>query len=120
MKAPTEKQLQKLPLWAQDHIRVLTMRRDELTARIQAMGAENVDTNTYVRHYTDEALRINLPRDSEVTFRYGERGEDVVEVRVFDDGTGHRGVRVSTGHSRVSVEPSAANLVYVFPRGWRE
>lgn len=101
--------LARLPVWAQDSIRDLTRRVEELNHRLEDLTSEHPDTNVkmsggYV--YPD----ITLPLNSEVAFKLTDDEYDYIRVR---HDLQHNGFLHLMGSGQLVVRSVCSNVVEV-------
>jgi len=104
----TPEQLNKLPKWAQEEIKVLEMRVSELTKKIDEYKGKE-ETNTYIR---DGLSKIPLPNNSSVEFQVGKGKQNKVVVYVNRDGFVDVNTDSRIGQTTV-IMPRAANSFFV-------
>ena len=102
-----ERDITKLPMWAQSEIQRLTQDLAAANAKL-SVGPE--DSDTFADPYSDSARRP-LGRGTLIQFGV-ERGERML-VR-WEDGK----LQVSSDGMGLAVQPRAANSVDIVARGW--
>lgn len=94
----------KLPKWAQEEFRLLTMRLQEAKERLQIYVGKRPG-RIVIDWYDDKPLR--LPDRSSITFILDDKERRYIDIRLMEDGR----LRIhSTPHSLL-VMPQAANAV---------
>lgn len=119
MVAPTDKQLERLPKWARDHINLLTMRlagandvidrqRGDKKTRVQ------VDPHSGLINNTERGPRLYLHDTDTVRFMLGDDWTDHIDLHMIKDYNGKRGVLVRGGNTRLMVHPVSSNHVDIY------
>jgi len=108
--------IEKLPKWAQSHIKVLEMRLREQRERkeeLEALYRGEGETNVILVDHTNGDKP--LPKNSTIRFKTGKQQDwENIDIRVD-----RRGMLEVRGMRGISVRPEAANMIRIkVERDW--
>ena len=105
----TEERIKRLPVWAQNRIRVIEQDRDWFRGQILEMTGDcDTTTDTRIVRYTDGDIR--LPVGSRIEFNVS--GGTIQARTAPPDGEGTTRLIV-TGSGRILIRPVAANAIEI-------
>lgn len=98
-------QIEKLPKWAQEHIRDLNQKIDDNRKAIKRLTPDHPDTDTVADPYA--RTPIQLPKGVSVEFELGDGRDQRIHVRVRGDEL------YVMGMTSVSITPKSSNTFVV-------
>lgn len=101
--------MERLPKWAQDEIRLLDNRILHLEEQLKIARKEHGESNVSVVDWTHERPDFFLEEHSTIRFKVGKFDHEYIDCSAGDGGIQVR------GYSRISVLPSASNSIDVKP-----
>ena len=102
-----DERITKLPKWANDHIRNLMLKVEELQASLATHRGEKTRVRVDPRG-SDDKPEYYARDAAQVSFLLGDDWQDFVDVRIEDQPDGSRQLRICGGRY-INVQPGAAN-----------
>ena len=107
MSGATPEKIARLPAWAQEHIRILTMRLDEEHRRRETLAQGTLVSYGY--YIGASRPRGFMDDNDEVRFEFPDMGGAFIGAKMLTPLHDERHIRISTGGDRLIIAPEASN-----------